>query len=742
MEVRLGDEAIALRAGKQRVVLATLLLRANQTVTIDELIDRLWRDDVPQNARGTVQKYVMRLRRHLGRHGFGGDGTQTGIHTQPGGYRLELHPGQSDLEAFRSLIDDAARAATDGDTAAEADRLRDALALWRGVPPLADVPSDAIRQQDVPQLVEQYLQALEWRIAADLALGRHSELAGELVGLIRTYPLRERFWAQWMRALYRAGRQAEALEAYREVKGLLADELGVDPGAELHSAHQEVLNGEAVDGTAATSRNAPEPEQVCHPAQLPMTASTFVGRHAEIARVTRALLVRRRGGPPPLIVITGPPGVGKTALAVHVAHQVAEHFDDGQLFIDLRGHASGEPVSVTEALGRFLGGMGMLTTPLDVDDQILAYRSRLAGRNVLIVLDNVGRADQVRALLPGESGCAVIVTSRNELAGLVVSPGATRINLPMLSAAEGHTLMNEILADERVIADRAGTTELVALCGGLALALRIAAAQLALRPMLGIGAYLAALRTEDRIPALRIDGDDIASIEATFSWSYRQLSKENRRMLRLLGLVPGRDFTTATAAALADVTAGQAAASLEELAANSLLERVGQWRYNLHDLTQAYAAGRCRAEEPALLREKARRRLFDHYIREVDSAVQAHISLSRLDRPRAEPAADRELAMSRLDDDRAAVVAAVRDAAKHGPPDAAYHLADALRGYFTLRGHTADWLTTVEAGLTAARQAGADEAIAAMLNSRGVLAFYLGDNEQARDAFAAALDIY
>lgn len=746
LEIETDGRPVRVPAGKHRVLVAAMLLRANRTVSIDDLIEKLWDRDVPADARGTVQKYVMRIRRALG--------ADSRITTEPGGYRFEVRPGQLDLEQFRELVHRADVAHAAGDLGAEFECLTEASELWRDMPPLSNVPSDSMQRAEVPELVERYLRTTERRINVGLVLDQHAELTAELMHLVRGHPLREQFWVQLMRALHGAGRQGDALIAYRDAARVLSEELGVDPGVELLAAHREILLGDAappagpaapVGAPADTAGASWQPVR-----QLPMASAGFVGRHTEIAEIAELLANAARPeadrrGSPPLVVVTGPAGAGKTTLVVHAAHQVADQFADGQLFADLRSHAASPARGLEEVLGQFLAVLGVApaAVPLRFDDQILTYRSLLAGRRVLVVLDDVAGVAQVRALLPGSPGSAVLVTSRNELAGLTVSPGARPMALRMLPVEEARALLGQALGGRRAEAERAAADELVALCGGLALALRVAAAHLVLRPELRLADYVGQLRARDPVSALRVDGDESANLAAAFDWSYRQLPAPQRRLLRLISLVPGPDLTVPAAAALAGVTGWEAADGLESLAAASLVWRRPDRRYRLHDLIRGYAALRCRTDEPDAQREQARRRLFDQYIAAVDTTLAPLITVSKLPRPAPAPATtDPDTALAVLDRDRACLVAAVLDAAEHGPDDAAYHLADALRGYFGLRGHAADWRTVAEAGLRAAHRAGNEEAVAAMLNSRGSLAYYSGDAQSAGDDLGEALEIY
>jgi DNA-binding SARP family transcriptional activator len=589
LEVLVDGHEVRVGAGKLRVVLAALLLQAGRPVGVDELVATLWDGAAPADARGTVQKYVMRIRHLLG---------AGCVRTEPDGYRIEVAPGRLDLQRFTALTAQARRAAAAGNAEEERAALADALALWRDVPPLADVPSESVQRHEVVALVERYLRALDRRIELDLALGRHADVLGELAALVRRHPGQERFWAHRMRALHRSGRQGEALAAYREVAHLLAEELGVDPGAELQAAHREVLRGTPAPPTtppAPPARPAPPAAAI---RQLPIADAGFVGRQGELDAVVAALLDPGSRGAAP-VVVTGLAGAGKTALAVHAAHRVAGRFPDGQLFADLRAHAQAPPQDSDAVLARFLRALGLPADalPADPDDRTGAYRSLLADRRVLVVLDGAARPEQVRRLLPGAPGCAVLVTSRCDLAGLAVSPGSHRIELGVLGPADGRALLAAALGRHRVATETPAADELVRACGGHALALRVAAAHLALHPGLGIADCTERL-ARDGLAALRVDGDGAADVAAAFDRSTRLLVPGHRRLLGALATLPDRQLTAADAATAAGITRAEAAAGLETLAAAGLVQRCPQLRYGLHVLVRRYAAGLREAEEP------------------------------------------------------------------------------------------------------------------------------------------------
>jgi DNA-binding SARP family transcriptional activator/tetratricopeptide (TPR) repeat protein len=575
LEVLVDGVAVPVPAGRCRVLLATLLLRPNRFVPTDELVERLWDGDppTPDRARKTMQMIVTRLRRALG--------PANCVQTSRGGYRAELNPSALDLTRFRALV-------SSGDFAA-------AVGLWRG-PMLSDVQSDPLHQHDVAPVTEEWLLALERRIGADLDAGRAADLVAELRGLVVAHPFREVFWGQLMLALAQSGQQAQALAAYQEVRALLADELGVDPGSELRAVHQQVLSGSVrVRGPI--------------PRQLPTAVPRFVGRASELGGLSDLV----RGEDLVIAAITGTAGVGKTTLAVHWARGVADRFPDGQLYVNLRGFDQHrDPMAPGDALSRFLGALGIAPDRVSADLEAASalYRSLVADRRMLVLLDNARDAEHVRPLLPGPSACLVLITSRDRLTGLVVNEGMQQLALDVLSPAEAHALLVSRLGAERVgIAD-----ELIRWCGGLPLALAIVAARAAQSPKLPLSALVAELADErTRLDTLDT-GDAATSVRAVFQWSYQQLSAAAARMFRLIGVHPGPDITVPAATSLAGVSADEARECVRELVrANLLVEHV-PGRFACHDLLRVYAADRAAAEETAEARAAAMERTFDHYL--------------------------------------------------------------------------------------------------------------------------------
>jgi tetratricopeptide (TPR) repeat protein/transcriptional regulator with XRE-family HTH domain len=501
------------------------------------------------------------------------------------------------------------------------------------------------------------------------------------------------------------------------------------------------------------------------PAQLPADVAAFTGREAVLARLDD-LLGGGPGKPATAVVIsaiTGTAGVGKTALAVHWAHQTRSRFPDGQLYVNLRGFDAGPPVRPVEALARFLHALGVPAeqVPVDLEEAAGLYRSLLADRRMLIVADNAGHPEQVRPLLPGSPGCLVLVTSRDQLAGLVARDGAQRLTVDVLSATEAGTLLRRVLGPARVAAEPAATDLLAELCGRLPLALRIAAANLTDRPTRSISSFtaeLAGLSGGDRLSALGVAGDEQAAVRAAFDLSYDALAEPARLLFRRTGLAPGPDITALAAAALVHpdpaggVPPAEVGRLLDRLAAAHLLAQPAPDRYALHDLLRHYAVGRAGQEDTAEARAAAVRRLLDWYLLTADAAARVlYPTMIRLDfppdlsdgtdGPRPLEFADHTAALAWLTAERDNLLAAIRYAAEHGPRRHAWLLADTIRGYFWHSRYTVDWLETANAGLTAATGEGDPQAQAGMRMSLGMAYYCLERHHAAVDHYTAAADL-
>ncbi|MET9631568.1 BTAD domain-containing putative transcriptional regulator [Lentzea sp. NPDC006480] len=557
LEVILDGEPVAVPAGRSRVLLAVLLLRANRFVSAEELVELVWDGTPPRldRAKSTLQMVVRRLRVALG--------DADCVRSAPGGYFAEIEPDQLDLLRFRAL-------AGSGDFAA-------AAALWRG-PVLADVASDAVHRDDVRRLAEERLVVLERRIEADLDRGLAGELLPELRALTAKHPLREPFWRQLMLALYRSGQQAAALLAYQELRTTLADELGIDPDESLRDLHERILRAEVPPGGRLVPR------------QLPSGVRNFVGRDEEL---------RLLGELDGVTVVHGVGGVGKTAITLRWGREVRDRFPDGDLYVNLRGFdpevAPLEPAAAAEVL---LVGMGVEEIPADPDARFGLLRTTMAGRRLLLVLDNAASSRQVVPLLPGAAGVRLVVTSRNQLRALVSQHDATAIGLRQLDFAAARTLLAAVIGAARLDAEPEGAHAIVERCAGLPLALRVVAERVARFPDTSLREFVAELDAA-RLDVLS-DFDDV-DVRSVFSWSYRALDDESARMFRLLSVHPGQDFDVAAAAALAGVPIAQARRLLERLVADHLVQSRSPGRYDLHDLLRAYSNELCGDDETAAL---------------------------------------------------------------------------------------------------------------------------------------------
>ncbi|HEY4024590.1 MAG TPA: BTAD domain-containing putative transcriptional regulator [Pseudonocardiaceae bacterium] len=552
---------IAIGAAKLRVLLCALLVEPNRVVSLDELCARVWETGAPGLARSTLQSYVMRLRRLLGADEL--------IETHPGGYLIRVAEDELDIVAFGRLVDRGTRLASDEPEMAVA-LLREALALWRGEP-LADVPSEGLRAMVVPALTERYLTATEQCVELELRLDRPGTVLPELAELTARYPLRERFWAQRMRALHAIGRPDEALDCYRELSRILADELGTTPTERLHQLREAVVAG-TVPAEAPVSRGTPN--------SLPADKVDFTGRTHE-----RDVLLDI--DPSPVRVIDGMAGIGKTTFAVHVAHELNAAYPDAALFIDLHAHSDRyPPMAPADALDALLRMLGVPSQqiPESLDERAARWRAELAGRKALLVLDNASEAAQVRPLLPGSPDCLVLITSRRRLAAL---DGAKGLSLDTLPPEDALTLFTGMVGAERVRAEPEATGELLGRCGYLPLAIRIVGARLRARSSWSIVDMLGRLADRPRRSGELVTGD--RSVSAAFALSYRQLAEPERRLFRLLGLYPGPDLDGRLAAALAGVDLDTAEATLEGLVDAHLLEPVGPDRYRFHDLLRDHA---------------------------------------------------------------------------------------------------------------------------------------------------------
>ncbi|WP_133741544.1 AfsR/SARP family transcriptional regulator [Actinorugispora endophytica] len=528
VEVRDAERVLHVGGPKRRTVLAALLMRANQVVTDEDLIDRTWGDRPPAKARAQLQVHVSELRSLLGR--------QT-ILRRPPGYTILTRPGEVDRDRFESLAGQAREAREAGRVDTAITALRDALALWTG-PALGGV-EPALADIGRPALDDLRAAAVEELYDAELARGRGVEVVGELRQLLGEFPHRERLCGHLMLALHRADRTAEALEVYASLRTRLAEELGIEPGESVQELQRCILRG----GVAAVGQGrAHDRTSVVCPAELPHDIPGFVARRAELDLLDASLGQAERdpGEGPKIWVVSGAAGVGKTALALHWAHSVVDRFPDGQLYIDLRGfsarHAPMEPATALRALLRGLGS-DPRNLPRDTGELARFYRSRLAGRRICVVLDNAATADQVAPLLPGHSGSTVLVTSRRRLAGLTARHGARPVPLGALSPGHSVELLARLLGADAVAAEPEAAAELAEVCGHLPLVLRLAAANaVTAGPPPDIGAMVRLLRSDDGLAGLSAGGDE--AVAADFSPSHRSLTVDQARFFRRLVLAP------------------------------------------------------------------------------------------------------------------------------------------------------------------------------------------------------------
>jgi DNA-binding SARP family transcriptional activator/tetratricopeptide (TPR) repeat protein len=796
------DRELPVGQPRQQAVLGILAMRANRVISRGELVDAVWGQDPPVSAEGGIYTYVAGLRRVIEpNRSLRGPGRV--LVSSGAGYVLHLVPGQPDAVAFEQNLGRSRQMRKAGDPDGAVNALNSALSLWRGAA-FAGVPGPFAETERV-RLGELRSAAAEERADVLLSLGRHEEVVPDLTAMVTDHPLRERMRGLLMIALYRCGRHADALRVFQEGRRVLAEELGIDPGGDLSRIHQQVLTMDPAlaapdgplaltlrddtapvpdDGQRRLRPGAPEPRVTPVPAQLPLDAPGFSGRHDELSMLRAMLPAHPAGAQPPspgeaspehprpehagpeqvgpeqagpdrtvpIVVISGAAGTGKTALAVRCGRQVARRFPDGQLYINLRGlDPATSPVEPSEALRFFLDALGVPPhrIPPDTDGRSALYRSMLDGKRLLIVLDNARNVAQVRPLLPGSPGSLVVVTSRNELTPLVAAEGAVPLTLDVLSDDEAHEMLARRLGRDRVAAEPGAATEITESCARLPLALSIAVGRAAARPKRPLAELAAELRdARGRLDALEA-GDAMTNVRAVLSWSYDKLSEPAARMFRLLGVHPGPDISLSAAASLAGMPRAEAGAALRELARTHMVAEYLPARFTFHNLLRVYAAEAAERHDPEPERQAAAERVLDHYLHTA-MAASSRFSPGRSPlqltgpQPGVLPAdvTDRDQAMAWFDTEGPVLLALISYAGAHGFAAHAWQIPWTLGPYFSRRGQWQNYEATQQIALAAARELGEPLALAHAHYLLGHAQAEMGDYETASANVRRALDLF
>ena len=753
LEASEGDRRLDLGGIRQQIVLAVLLLDVNRVVTIGRLMEAIYGDDPPTTARAQVQICISSLRRL-----FTASGSPDIISTQSLGYAIRVAADQIDAQRFESLVQ-RARSAREARNVNEAIKhYRDALSLWRG--PALDGIDSRLVQSAGSRLTENRITANEDCVQLELDLGRHHELVGELTELTEEYPLRERLRGLLMTALYRSGRQAEALQVYRNARRTMIEELGIEPNERLQQLEHAILTSdESLDPPTP-----PPPERVeiqpapmvpNIPGMLPTDIADFTGRTKQIDDIRQRLMLAtedRSRFAVPIIAIVGKPGVGKTTVAVHASHSISDRFPFGQLFADLHG-AAPRPTSPMQVLERFLRVLGVAGTaiPDGLEERAEMYRAMLADRSMLIVLDDAGSESQVLPLLPGNPSSAVIITSRSRLAGLA---GAVHVDLETFDSDQSVNLLSRIAGIERVQSEIEAAEALAELCGRLPLALRIAGARLSARPHWSVEQLVSRLEDETR----RLDelkhGE--MGIRASISLTYDSVGEDARRLFRRLTILDAQIFSAWVSAALLDQPLHIAQDLLDDLADAQLIETTGvgygvHSQYRFHDLIRVFARERLAAEEPPAERNAALSRVLGGLLFLAEAAhrreyggdyVQIHSDATRWPLPAKLVGQLVASPLQWYERERSMLVSGIRQAAQAGFVQLCWDLAISSVTLFESRVYLDDWRETHQIALAAARQAQDRRGQAAMLYSRGSL--YITEQRfgDARCDFEAAVQLF
>lgn len=690
----MGHTIRPIAGARRKTVLAMLALHAGQVVSVDRLVDVVWGDTAPATAVNTLQSHVSLLRRALARPEV--------IVAQPPGYLLNLGCCEVDVELAEELI----RRAASAEPAVALPLLRDALHLWRGRA-LTDLTNTPWLEEQAGRLDQLRLTAQHALVDARLALGQHIQLLPELHQLTRGNPYHEHLHASLMLALYRAGRPTDALAVYRRLKDALQTELGVDPGPPLRELRAAILRRDpsldlasgavTADATPVSVAATEEFTAIPAPAQLPPPNPNFAGRTAELFLLDKWLYATASSGAH-IVAVSGTAGVGKTALAVYWSHRVSDRFPDGQLYLNLRGFdASAAMLAPADALIGCLVSLGIRPerVPPALDEMTNLYRTMLSGKRMLLLLDNARNTDQVRPLLPATAGCVAVVTSRDQLTALVAGAGARLLNLQRPDVEQARAILSGYLGSERIQSQPKETSEVIACCARLPLALVVAAAWAAARP----GFPLAALVSELRSTALDglSAGDRSTDVRSVLSWSYRLLGPVAAGLFRLLGLVPGPDIGVAAVASLAGIGLRETRLALQELIAAQLITEAKPGRYSWHDLLGAFAAERARIDLDEGVRREAMCRLLDHYARSAHAAARQLGDRLGGEDPLPERAGvvpeqprDEAAGLAWFTAEHETLLGLVRQARVAGFIEYLWPLGRAMRSYLRMSGHLRD----------------------------------------------------
>ncbi|WP_433348397.1 BTAD domain-containing putative transcriptional regulator [Microtetraspora malaysiensis] len=749
LEVRADGRALKLGSPRQRTILTMLLLAPNRVVSVDSLIEAVWPHGAPTTARNQIAICVVGLRKVF----KDAVGAVDLIVTSHPGYILNSLDHRIDVVDFEERVAQARDAASAGRTAEACDLFAEAITLWRGRA-LDGVTGSRI-EEEAARLEEARLDAYEQHAGLQIQLGRHHALLPELSALVKEHPLREQSRAHLMLAHYRSGRRAEALAAFREGRDLLVEELGIEPGPVLQGLHDLVLR-DSPELTQPPANPVPTPSTNV-PAQLPVDSASFTGRAGELRALDQMLDERLGQSPLAVAAISGVGGVGKTALAIHWANQVAGRFPDGQLFTDLRGYDEKDyPASPAAVLDRFLRALGVAgpQIPADLDNRAALYRSVLSGKRVLIVLDNARSFQQIRPLLPGSGRCCVLITGRDVIDDLIGDYALLQIGLNVMAPDEAAALLAEVAGEARIGADPTATARLGALCDQLPLALRIAGARLAAKPHWSVRSLVSRLENQRR----RLDelSPREGGVRASFRLSYRDLPPAAQRLYRRLGLLTVPDFAAWVGAALLDITDPVEAENLLEQLVDAHLLEVA-WgsgpatRYRFLDLLRLFSWECAQAEEGEGERAAAMERAYSGWLALADAARQRtyggnhSVVYGPVQRfPLPEDLVDELLEdpMAWLESERTAITDVIHQAAESNHSAYAWGLTVSGTTLFEAHNYLEDWHSCAMSALAAARRVGDRLGEATMLRSLGTLAIYQRKYREAQSSLLLALKLF